>query len=186
MKHDYIIHNSQLTLRPIAYSDLEQIRGWRNEESIRKWFFSQDVIEKAEQKEWFEKYLNTDDDIMFVVEYSSRLIGTAALYNVSKEEQSAEFGRLMIGEESVRGLRIGEKITESICDFGFNILDLGKIELKVFEENARAIRIYSTLGFVKETEVYLNNKKMIKMSMTRNQHFKKMLLRLGVKNEFLY
>lgn len=168
MRHNYIIKDGDLTLRSLAENDLELLRNWRNKDHIRTCFIYQEIITEEQQKKWFENYLNSSDDIMFIAEWESQPIGAAALYHV--KEETAEFGRLMVGESIPKGF--GKRITKSICDFGFSILNLREIYLDVFEDNVKALSIYKKLNFVVINSKIVNNRKVCCMSkITENRYW---------------
>ncbi len=51
---------------------------------------------------------------------------------------------------------------ELILDFGFNYINLNRIELSVYPHNLRAIKLYEKIGFVKVANLkqsrYMNGK----------------------------
>lgn len=167
MKHEHVVLKQSLKLRPVVYSDLEQVRNWRNQESIKRWFNNQEIISAKEEEKWFEKYLQTPDDIMFIVEWEDCKVGTVALYHINNKSRTAEFGRLMIGEDWARGLGLGKQITQTVCEFGFEVLGLNMIRLEVFKDNLRAIKIYEALGFVLEKKGHSKEGKLYQMSLTK-------------------
>lgn len=155
MKHNYRIEKDEIMIRPVEEKDIEMIRNWRNIDSIRMSFLSQTIISAPQQKLWFEKYCNNDSDIMFIIEYHNLPVGTVALYNIDYHEKRAEFGRLMIGEMSARGKKIGEKVTSFLCEYAMSHLQLDKIVLEVYEDNIHAKVAYEAVGF--KTIKYLSN-----------------------------
>ncbi len=147
MKHTYVIQKDDLLFRPIVESDIENMRQWRNKDSIRKSFIYQETISKEQQEQWYKNYILNDKDIMFIIEYLGKAIGTVALYNIDLEKKEAEFGRLMIGDLEARGANIGRRTTCEICKFGFEVLGLDHIMLEVFSDNIYARTPYQKVGF---------------------------------------
>lgn len=137
-------------LRPLNRDDLERTLAWRNRDDNRRWFLHSQPITWEQHTRWFEAYSARDDDFVFVVEDLSAggvPVGQAALYRIDWTEGSAEFGRLLIGEPSARGRRLGQEITALLVDFGFRHWGLRRIHLEVFAHNQRAIGIYRECGF---------------------------------------
>lgn len=147
MKHNYMIQQDKLLFRPVEESDIENIRLWRNRDGIREAFIYQQYISREQQEHWYKNYNENENDIMFIIEYETKPIGTVAIYNIDLDKREAEFGRLMIGQVEIRGLGIGQKATKAMCEFGFNKLHLNKIVLEVFEDNRHAMRVYKEIGF---------------------------------------
>lgn len=147
MKHNYMIQQDELLFRPITELDIENMRQWRNKDGIRQSFIYQDHISREQQEQWYKNYIENENDIMFIIEYRAQPIGTVALYNIDFNKREAEFGRLMIGQVETRGLGIGQIATKTMCEFGFNKLNLDRIILEVFEDNSYAMRAYQKAGF---------------------------------------
>lgn len=139
----------RIRIRPISYEDIELIRKWRNKDSIRKFFIYNEKISKEQQITWWEKYKSTENDIMFVIEVieSGIPIGALALYNIKMNEE-AEFGRMMIGEEDARGHGYAFEALNLVSTYGFESLNLKKINLEVFKKNERAFDLYVKSRFV--------------------------------------
>lgn len=166
MKHNYILNSKRLKLRQVKPDDLKYLMNWRNQDTIKKWFFSTDLITKKQQLDWYAKYLKDNTDIMFILErqeYPNTPIGTAGLYQIDSLNHSAEFGRLMIGNQAALGKGLGKESTEIICCFALNDLNLDKIYLEVFKKNKKAVKIYDQLGFTATKEYFKNQSKVLYM-----------------------
>ncbi|HDR4949052.1 GNAT family N-acetyltransferase [Bacillus cereus] len=145
------LQENNLLIRKIKKSDIESIRKWRNQDHIRKYFINNTYINEVQQLEWFKKYSHKDDDIMFMVEETlefQTVIGTVALYNINKSENSAEFGRLMIGHLPAMGKGFGKRTAILASKYAFEILDISKIYLNVLSYNVKAIQLYKKIGFI--------------------------------------
>lgn len=153
-KNDLIspIFSERLRLRLLEKDDLPLTLSWRNQNSIRKWFFHSDLISFEQHLAWFEKYQIRDDDYIFLIELSALdrwiPVGQISLYNIDRIHQRAEYGRLMIGDPCAQGKGIAREATNLILELGFNILGLNEIYLEVLENNAPARKVYQDCGFV--------------------------------------
>jgi len=137
-------------LRLIEPRDLETLRRWRNQDSIRSWFVHSDVISPEQQAEWWNAYKDRDDDFVFIIEEIGEQrapVGAVSIYHVDPGGRRAEYGRLMIGEAQARGKGLGRDATRLAFRFAFDVLELKEVYLEVFEDNAPAIRIYEQCGF---------------------------------------
>lgn len=136
-------------LRLIERSDFELTRRWRNRPETRAQFYHSQEITESEHVRWLEAYLQREDDFIFIV--ASRdtgvPIGQTALYSFDSENHTAEFGRFMIGDLSLRGLGYGREALGLTCRVGFESFALEAIELVVKPQNASAIRSYRSIGF---------------------------------------
>lgn len=149
LKSNTTIYGKELTLHPISEEDLEYIRIWRNKDNIRLSFINNSIITKESQKNWYDLYRKKENDIMFIIVHnaSHKKIGAVALYDINFEDKTAEFGRLMIGDDSFRGHNYGLESTKLVIDFAITNLKLKEVILYVFKDNTPAIKIYSKAGF---------------------------------------
>lgn len=76
----------------------------------------------------------------------ARFIGTCSLEVVSAESRRAELG-IAIGDKGFWDRGYGTDTVRTLCRFGFEEMNLHRIELEAFEENARARHVYERLGF---------------------------------------
>ncbi|MBX7111192.1 MAG: GNAT family N-acetyltransferase [Dehalococcoidia bacterium] len=78
-----------------------------------------------------------------------RFVGTCSLDVVSAESRRAELG-IAIGDKGFWNRGYGTDAVRTLCRFGFEEMNLHRVELEVFAENARARHVYERLGFVVE------------------------------------
>jgi diamine N-acetyltransferase len=145
----------RLTLRLLESRDLPRTLTWRNQDHIRRWFVHSAVLTWDQHCGWYQKYLQKDDDFLFVIDETARLhkpIGQVSLYKIDWQAGSAEFGRIMIGENDAHGAGYAIEATALLVDFGFRQLGLREIYLEVFTQNGRAIHVYEKCGFRAEAE----------------------------------
>jgi len=139
-----------IRLRLLEQSDLSQTFAWRNNDHIRRWFFSSERLTPEQHASWFTAYQQRDDDFVFIIEQVDsglRPIGQAAIYNINWLAGTAEFGRLMIGEAEAAGRGLARCATEALVAFSFERLGLREIFLEVIPSNVRAITVYEACGF---------------------------------------
>ncbi|PKM50473.1 MAG: hypothetical protein CVV02_11070 [Firmicutes bacterium HGW-Firmicutes-7] len=171
MKFSGRLKDQALTLRPITAYDIETVRLWRNSDHIRKWFINDKIITQEEQRKWYESYLKSDNEIIFIIEESKLFhqpIGVISLYNIDRKLLQAEFGRMFIGLDIARGKGYGPQATKMICSFGFKYFKLNKIYLNVLKNNKSAIHAYKKIGFQQVKEIHENDKLLIHMELVAN------------------
>lgn len=76
------------------------------------------------------------------------LIGSAGLYDWDREVRSAEAGYDLLPSYWGRGL-MSEALT-AILDYGFDVMDLNRVQVLAMPRNARSLRLAERLGFVRE------------------------------------
>lgn len=173
-----------ITLREIEPGDTEQIVKWRNKDWVRSNFVYQSLFTRESHENWYQNKILTGLVKQFIIlvkttDYEEVLpVGSVYLRDIDEHHHRAEFG-IFIGEETALKSGIGTKAAKLITQYGFNELGLHKIYLRVFEDNARAIKCYEKAGFKQEArfqdDVLIQGKyrSMIIMSMINPQYSKK-------------
>jgi len=145
-----MIRGERIYLRPAERSDLATFVRWLTDAEVSRHLSFRAPFSEAMEEKWFEGMVERQgkSDYHFVICLinGDRPIGTAGLHGVDLENGHAEFG-ISIGEKSEWNRGYGTDALNAICDFGFGQLRLERIELNVFEDNARAIRSYEKAGF---------------------------------------
>jgi RimJ/RimL family protein N-acetyltransferase len=144
------IEGERIVLRLLEKPDLPLTLLWRNQDKIRKWFVNSDVITEEQHYAWFERYHELDNDFIFLIlikELGNIPVGQISLYRVDWDFKSAEYGRLMIGNQAAINKGYAKQATRLLLEFGFGWMGLNVIHLEVKEDNAPAIAIYKAVGF---------------------------------------
>jgi len=140
-------------LRPAEREDLDAFVRWFADEDVTRNLAVRAPFSKAMEEQWFTSMLESQgkNSYHFVICLlaDERPIGTAGFHHVNYEDGHASFG-ISIGEKAEWSKGYGTDALRAICDFGFGELRLERIELDVYEPNARARRSYEKAGFVTE------------------------------------
>lgn len=108
--------------------------------------FAQSLITPEQEKEIFEKLARAEYTFAIVDLKTDELIGNIGFPKIDYINRTAELG-IFIGNKEYWGKGYGVEAIELLLDFGFNILNLHNISLKVFSYNKPAIRCYKKVGF---------------------------------------
>jgi RimJ/RimL family protein N-acetyltransferase len=131
-------------------SDLPMTLKWRNQDQIRRWFIHSEIISMEQHQEWFNKYIQLENDYVFIIEDNLHLqkpIGQISLYNITWIEKRAELGRLMIGDVEARCKGFAKQSAQLLVCLAFIQLHLKELYLEVFKNNSTAVAIYKKCGF---------------------------------------
>lgn len=139
-----VVVDGDAVLRPLRAADLELTRQWRNDPDTRRWFHSSDPITADGHRAWFDSYLDTDDDFVFVAEVAGEPVGQVALSDITP--QDAEFGRLVV-DPARRGAGLSHRVILLCLRIADDEFRLPRVHLEVKPENDRAIRGYERAGF---------------------------------------
>jgi RimJ/RimL family protein N-acetyltransferase len=133
-------------LSPIDPDDAPKDVEWLNDFEITV-NLSLTSINIVNEREFIDKNLKEGNPVFGIVDLATdKLIGNCGLHDIGWIGRHAEFG-IFIGDKDYWNKGYGEEATRLILDFGFNILNLYNIFLKVMEYNKRAIRAYEKAGF---------------------------------------
>jgi len=144
------VENEVVALRLLEESDLPLTLSWRNQENIRRWFLTTDVISIEKHLAWFNRYETLDNDFVFVIlakELNLKPVGQISLYAIDWQSRVGEYGRLMIGEPEARGKGLARSASLLLLQIGFDVLGLKEIVLEVKQDNLPAISVYRSIGF---------------------------------------
>ena len=148
MKHNYVASYQNIKLRPLAESDIELLRVWRNDKEQTAYLREIPTITPEMQKKWFEASQKDETEYVFAIdetEQLNRLVGSVAVYDVNGG--IAEAGRVQIGDKEAHGRGLGRVAMALVMWFGFEELHLEKILGTVYKDNIPAYKNDMKLGF---------------------------------------
>jgi RimJ/RimL family protein N-acetyltransferase len=141
------IQGTRIRLRAIERSDIPTFVRWLNDPEVVADLLLYQPISLAQEERWFEDYLKDTDRHIFGIETANgHLIGNVALEDINWKDRSAELG-IVIGEKDHWGQGYGTDAVRTLLRFAFQEMNLHRVSLRVFDDNARAIRCYETCGF---------------------------------------
>jgi ribosomal-protein-alanine N-acetyltransferase len=139
------LKTEKILLRDIEGSDIDTVfRGLSNPDVIKHYGVSFDSLEETkEQMKWFadtkQKWFaicSVDNNVFY---------GAGGLNDISKKHKKAEIGFWLLPEYWGKGIM--KKVVPVICDYGFDKLELHRIEGFVDSENKNCKRAMSALDF---------------------------------------
>jgi RimJ/RimL family protein N-acetyltransferase len=99
-------------------------------------------------REQLQQYLDDPKSISFniVDTTQNKVIGHAEL--IPGNDGTVKIDKLLIGDPTVRGKGIGQKVIEELLAYSFEKLNVHTVELNVFDWNIAGIKCYEKCGFV--------------------------------------
>ena len=147
------LRGSRVRLRPLERVDLPRYQELFSEPEISLHYGELGVPEnltRLHRRYDAGEFDNTDRFLLLVIESEGTLIGATTLKNEENlPSRSATFG-IVIGERSFLDRGYGTEASTLLLDYAFAVLGYHKINLDLFEYNARAQAMYEKLGFVLE------------------------------------
>ncbi|MGE5235856.1 MAG: GNAT family N-acetyltransferase [Acidobacteriota bacterium] len=147
------IEGERILLRLLEERDLDLIRGWRNRDDTRVWFFDPAVISPEQHRAWYDGYLTRDDDFVFIIERRNpqrEPIGQASIYHIDPRLRRAELGRVIIGEPAARGMGFSTEAVRMLVGFAVPTWGLAEIFSDVIERNLPSRAMLRSSGFREE------------------------------------
>ena len=135
-----------------SLKDFEYIEKWDNSEDaylFRPNFEENKFLPKAKASETYERH-DSNVRISYMIELDGRVVGkvgyTLSFSQLVKDDGKTAWLDLVIGEESARGKGIGPQALDFI-EGEAKKAGLSRMELGVFEFNARAHKLYKKKGY---------------------------------------
>ena len=74
-RHIPPLQAGRVRLRLLEEQDLPRTLAWRNQDHIRRWFFSSERLTPEQHAAWFARYRQRDDDFVFIIEEAQARAG---------------------------------------------------------------------------------------------------------------
>lgn len=148
MDHHYSAQYENILLRPLEEKDIEHLRNWRNNKEQTKYLRPIPHITPEMQRNWFQKYRENPDEIVFAIVETrdlNRIIGSVAIYEFG--QTCAEVGKIQIGDPEAFGRGYGRIAMTMAVWVGIQKLGLEKLVASVHRENLSAHKSYMRMGF---------------------------------------
>lgn len=138
-------------LRLMTREDTDLIVAWRNQDVVRKRFIYQELFTRQSHEHWRDTMIETGKAVQMIIceEGTDRPFGSVYVRDIDRRHQKGEYG-IFIGEDDARGKGVGTQAARLMIAYAFEELKLHKLYLRVFADNAGAIRSYEKAGFVQE------------------------------------
>jgi len=146
-----VLHGKKVQLRGLELEDVDEIMKHWNDWELRRYLNL--IIPHSRQEE--EDFIRTmwrncqeGKAIWFGIEtiQDIKLIGNTGFFPIDWENRTAEYG-IGIWNRKYWDQGMGTEATQLMLNYGFNQLNLNRIELQVFAYNKRAIAMYEKIGF---------------------------------------
>ena len=135
-----------ITLRPVQKSDAQLLMTLRNGADTFQWFYSNRQFTLEEVINWIEN-LDPNNDLVYIVEEDSTIVGTASIYNI--EDHKAEVGRIIVSE-NIRGKGIGTSILLLLPAIAKE-KDITLLYANIKTDNIRSYKAFEKAGYIRIT-----------------------------------
>ena len=144
--------SKKFKLLPLIDLDKEiqlQVLKIRNEESVRKWMYSDHEISEDEHLAWINKLKDDKKNIVYAVMTEElESIGVISINDIDIKHKKTNWG-FYIGEK-YQGLGIGFFLEIMFIEYCFDKMGLEKIYCEVIEGNTSVLKLHKKLLFQEE------------------------------------
>jgi UDP-4-amino-4,6-dideoxy-N-acetyl-beta-L-altrosamine N-acetyltransferase len=150
LKEDFEFEDIQL-LNFVNLTDNEKqlVRSWRNNENIRKWMRSRDLISPDEHIEFINRLKNDEKNFYWAAKQKNKeYLGVIYLNKVDRENRNAYLGIYVNPASEISGK--GKLLIQCLKHIAFKISNLYTLKLEVMDSNERAKIFYKKYGFLEE------------------------------------
>lgn len=135
MKYFKKLVGSKLYLSPVNPEDVETYTRWINDLSVSiRLGASREVFGLPREQSLLDDMAKEGQHFAIVRLDGDQLLGNCSLFAIDPIRRVAEVG-IFLGDEEQRGQGYGTEALQLICEYGFKILNLNNIMLRVFEFN---------------------------------------------------
>jgi RimJ/RimL family protein N-acetyltransferase len=148
-----MLKGERIILGPVKREYIESYLKWLNDIELTQYLNIYRPLTRMEEEDWIENLKNRNDTIVFSISLLDNThIGNCGLHQIDWKNRIAEVG-IMIGDKELRGKGYGTEAMELLLEYGFNTVNLNRIQLRVFDYNIRAINSYKNVGFKEEGRI---------------------------------
>jgi len=146
------LEGKRVRLRPLSMEDVDHVLTWINDPEVTRTLMTgrYPMTREAERK-WIEDHaMPNSTEVMYVIEkLDGTYLGGIGFWHIRPVEHHAELG-ISIGVKSEWGKGYAREAMELMVTYGFDELNLHMIYLHVYADHERAVKLYESLGFVRE------------------------------------
>ncbi len=168
-------NDDKIILRPLSFSDLDDIMTWVNDPEVIKnlQHFNKELT-REDESNYIHRMLESQNDYVFsIIRNDGVYLGQCGLHQISWENKLSRLAIIIKSE--FWGMGYAQQSIRELLIFSFQNLKLHKVWLVVHSTNEKARHIYDKIGFKEEgilrDEYFWQGKyhDMVRMSMLENE-----------------
>ena len=149
----------KFTLRPVREADLGMLLEWRNQESVRKFMYTNHIISIDEHRKWYEKNKNQDSTKLMLFEFNETPFAFLNISEINQKNKTCTWA-FYIGQDIKEVKALGYFMEIKALDLMIKELGIRKISCEVLDFNKSVIKMHKRFGFQEEgilkKHIYLN------------------------------
>lgn len=152
-----MLETERLLLKSHTLDNVEKMNKWSNDPVLLYYDddepIGNELIPIENTKKYIEKIMNDNDEsiIRFGIhkKRDNSLIGFCMIAFIDDYNKSCKMG-ITIGEENEWGKGYGKEVVNEVIRYCFEKLNLNRVGVEIYAFNDRSIKLFESLGFVKE------------------------------------
>lgn len=149
------LEKDKLFLRKLSLDDAEEIFSLRSNDEVNKYIDRTKTISIDEAAAFINKVnigVANNNWFYWAVCFKDnpKLIGTICLWNFNEKENKAEVGYEL--HPAYHGKGIASEALSKIIEFGFDVVQLNKIEAYTHKDNSASTNLLEKFGFVRDPQ----------------------------------
>ena len=148
-----MIEGKLVRLRAVENGDLDRYVVWMNDREVTRGLNMRYPLGREAEEEWIRGRTSKPlsyENVFFAIDTRAGVhIGSINFHIARPESRNSRLG-VMIGDKAYWSQGYGTDAMLTFLRFGFDEMNLHRIDLTVDAENARAIRCYQKCGFIEE------------------------------------
>jgi RimJ/RimL family protein N-acetyltransferase len=140
------IHKNSIKLVKIEKKDLSILQDLKNE----SWFGTHNItfVNELDQERWFNSIDNNKTIILKAINNKEEFVGLYKITNIDWINRKYDSAHDVL--KNFRGLGYSKIVLEAGIDFGFEVLNMNRIETEVLENNQASLKSAIWVGFIQE------------------------------------
>lgn len=146
-----MLTGERVYLAPLRDEDLPLLFMWINDRDTALWNAPYHPVSEGDHRSWAGAIVAGTDRAFFVIKRNrdDHTIGACQLHSIHPVHRTAEL-QIRIGDADDRGQGLGSEAVQLLLRHAFKDLNLHRVQLHVFAQNAAAVRVYERAGFACE------------------------------------
>lgn len=141
---------TRLRLRAMNSGDVSEVFTLRSDAGVNQYLDRPPAVTETDAIEWMEKIyglIARNESISWVIarREDARMVGSICIWNLSKENACGELGYELL--PGFQGQGIMQEAMEAVVNYGFDVMQLRRIEAWTHPENNGSIRLLENNGF---------------------------------------
>ena len=141
-----VIQGKLVSLRPPRPDDAAVMITWFEDMEVTTFLLLRHPPSMEMEKEWLDKMARSPDDVVWVIEYQGRAVGTTAIHLIDWKNGSATTGTV-IGDKSVWGKGLGRELMRLRARYAFTQLPLRKLKSAYVDGNDASAKAQAAAGY---------------------------------------